>query len=57
MQGLGYKKPLPMAEALALYAILFPRQQNGQHGFLHMQAVLGFVEDLVGVLAILLAGK
>ena len=39
-----------MAEALALYAILFPRQQNGQHGFLHVQAVLGFIEDLRCVL-------
>ena len=29
---------------------LFPRQQNGQHGFLHVQAVLGFIEDLRCVL-------
>ena len=30
--------------------VLFPRQKNGQHGFLHMQAVLGFIEDLRCVL-------
>ena len=29
---------------------LFSRQQNGQHGFLHVQAVLGFIEDLRCVL-------
>ena len=30
--------------------VLFPRQQNGQHGFLHVQAVLGFIEDFRCVL-------
>ena len=32
------------------FLVLLARQKNGQHGFLHMQAVLGFVKDLVGVL-------
>ena len=29
---------------------LLSRQKNGQHGFLHVQAVLGFIEDLRCVL-------
>ena len=29
---------------------LFSRQKNGQHGFLHVQAILGFVKDLRCVL-------
>ena len=32
------------------FSFLQTGQQDGQHGFLHMEAVLGFGEDLVGVL-------
>ena len=31
------------------YFVLFPRQQDGEHGLLDMEAVFGLGEDLVGV--------
>ena len=32
------------------FSFLQTGQQDGQHGFLHMETVLGLVKDLVGVL-------